>query len=281
MPEETPDVNVDSSTTEEVEVKEQEEGEKIEQESDDTSEPQDVKPEVKVDRPEKNLFWETKRKVDDLYPLVNEIKEKLSTFQQPSEHKQQYSKAQLRAFAESTQDTGQKTWAYEEIEKIDKLERQTEMKQLFESHTKRTQEEQARTQATQFVAQNFPECFVKDANGNNVGWNNSSPLVRRIGEYMQNKALASNPEGLIAAAKMAAFDLGVSMNRKLQNKVNQTTAQLRKEQKKQLIAGVGSQGQQVEGKTKVNKLAEEYRKTGNKDVFKELAKARGLIPTEL
>jgi hypothetical protein len=77
---------------------------------------------------------------------------------------------------------------------------------------------------------------------------------------------------------MAAFDLGVSMNRKLQSKVNQTTAQLRKEQKKQLITGTGSSPQAEGSKAKLAKLAEDYQKTGSKEAFKALAKAKGLIP---
>lgn len=88
----------------------------------------------------------------------------------------------------------------------------------------------------------------------------------------------NHPQGLIAAAKMAAFDLGVSMNRKLSNKINATTAELRKEQKKQLIGGSGTPVTGGSGKTTIAKLAEQYQKTGDKNTFKELAKARGLLP---
>ena len=84
---------------------------------------------------------------------------------------------------------------------------------------------------------------------------------------------------LDAAAKMAAFDLGYSMNKKLQSKVNQTTAQLRREQKKTLIAGGGATPTQESSKQKnLAKLVEKYQKTRDPDAFKELAKARGLIP---
>jgi hypothetical protein len=111
-----------------------------------------------------------------------------------------------------------------------------------------------------------------------MGWDNNSALTQKIGEYMRNPVLAQNPQGLVAAAKMAAFDLGVSMNRKLANKINTTTAQLRKEQKKQLIGGGGTPVVGNSGKSTIAKLAEQYQKTGDKDIFKQLVKARGLTP---
>ena len=83
----------------------------------------------------------------------------------------------------------------------------------------------------------------------------------------------------MAAAKMAAFDLGVSMN--LQNKVKQTTAQLRREQKKNLITTSGTQPAKDTASTRtkqIAKLVAEYKKTGDKEIFKQLTKLRGLIP---
>jgi hypothetical protein len=95
---------------------------------------------------------------------------------------------------------------------------------------------------------------------------------------MRNPSLSQNPEGLVAAAKMAAFDLGVSMNKNLVNKINRTTAELRKEQKKQLITGVGTQAQTEGANSKLIKLAETYKNNPTKENFTALAKARGLIP---
>jgi hypothetical protein len=70
------------------------------------------------------------------------------------------------------------------------------------------------------------------------------------------------------------------MNSRLNNKINATTAQLRKEQKKQLISGGGTPAQAEGSTSRIAKLAEEYRKTGSKEAFKQLAKAKGLIPVE-
>jgi len=290
MPQEEKDVKTDDSSPAEKEEGvtdyldalgggEEKQEEKAQEAAEETSAPE-VKQESDDGRPDRNLFWETKRKVDDLYPVINEIKEKLTTFQAP-EQKPQYTKAQLRAFAETATDPSHKTWAYEEIDKLEKIERQQEMTRLFSDHTRRTQEEMQRSKAGEFVMQNFPECVLKDETGKPMGWNSNHPLTRKIGEYMQNPDLARNPNGLVVAAKMAAYDLGISQSRKLQTKINQTTAQLRREQKKQLISGGGTPACQQEGsKTKVAKLAQEYQKTGDKTIFKELARARGLLPAE-
>lgn len=278
--EESLDVNpVDSSATEQVVNEQPASDQQVEEVDSQVQEPstQEVKPEVeKPDRPEINYAMEAARKASEALEAVRQLQQQQQEVRtQPAEPK--YSKAQLRAFAESTQDASQKVWALEEIDKLDKSERQAEMRQIFEGQQKKTQEEMQRSQSTQFVAQNFPECFVRDAQGNVAGWDNNSPLTRKIGEYMQNPILAQNPQGLIAAAKMAAFDLGVSMNRKLSNKINATTAQLRKEQKKQLISGGGTPVT-GSGKPTIAKLAEQYQKTGDKNTFKELVRARGLLP---
>lgn len=284
MPDEVKDVNPESSTEEEV-VKEPEqttpqEPEQISEEQ-VTSEPQEVKPEVtpQPDRPEINYAMEALRKVNE---LTDAFKQSQAGQTQAQQQQPQYSKAQLRTFADSTTDQTQKIWALEEIDKLDKQERQSEMQSLFSNYTKASDAEVKKGQSYQYITQNFPECFVKDAQGNNLGWNNSSPLTQKIGQYMQNKQIAGDPQGLIVAAKMAAFDLGISMNKNLQKKINKTTAELRREQKKTLISGGGVSPQiDVSSKQKqILKLAEEYKKTRDPKIFTQLTKIRGLLPSK-
>jgi len=282
MPEEIKDVNPEEASTSEEVVEEAEAttAEPVDSQTQEAS-TQEVKPEVeeKPDRPEINYAMEAARKASEALEIARQLQQQQQQFQQQPAQPQ-YSKAQLRAFAEQTQDSTQKVWALEEIDKLEKTERQSEMKQLFEGYTKQTQEQTLRGQSLQFVSQNFPEIIIKDDMGNFAGFNNNHPLTQKISEYMRNPELARSPQGLVAAAKMAAFDLGVSMNRKLANKINTTTAQLRKEQKKQLISGGGTPITQETGKARLSKLAEQYQKTGDKNVFKELVKARGLLPQE-
>jgi len=286
MPEEIRDVNTSDSSQEEKVVNEvapDQQSEQVDQSQEQaTSEPQEVKQEVetKPDRPEINYAMEAARKATEALEAVRQLQQSQQQVQQQPE-KPKYTKAQLRAFADEATNADNKIWALEEIDKLDKAERQSEIRQMFEGQQRKTQEEVLRGQAAQYVTQNFPECFVRDANGNNIGWDNNSPLAQRIGEYMKYPEFNNNPQGLTIAAKAAAFDLGVSQNRKLANKITATTAQLRKEQKKQLISGTGSSVQAESSSSKMSKVAEEYRKTGNKDAFKQLAKMRGLIPKDI
>ncbi len=281
MPEQVGDVNTSESSQEEQVVNQEpandQQVEQVDQSQEASSEPKEVKEEVKPDRPEINYAMEAARKATEALEAVRQLQQaQQQVQQQPTPPR--YSKAQLRAFADEATTAENKIWALEEIDKLDKAERQAEIRQVFEGQQRKSQEEQVRGQSAQFVTQNFPECFVRDVNGNSVGWDNNNPLAQRIGEYMKNPEFRQSPQGLTIAAKAAAFDLGVSMNRKLANKITATTAQLRKEQKKQLISSSGTPATGGSGKSTIAKLAEQYQKTGDKNTFKELAKARGLLP---
>jgi hypothetical protein len=272
------DVNAESSTADEQVVDtEQATTQETEQVDSQESSTQEVKPELKPDRPEINYAMEAARKASEALEIAKQLRE--SQTQQVQQPK--YTKAQLQAYLQTPNiDTDQKIWALEEVDKIEKAERKQEMEKLFDGYTQKTQGDIQRQQSHQWFAQTFPECFVRDANGGIIGVDNTNPLVHKVNEYMSVSELAKNPRGLEVAVKMAAFDLGIQQNKNLQRKVNLVNAQLKREQKKGLIAGGGIQqkaGEQTQSK-RIQQLAEEYRKTGNKDAFRELAKARGLVP---
>jgi hypothetical protein len=276
------DVTSTDSSAEEQEQVESEESPESQSES-QSSAPTEVKDEgmVKDDRPIQNVAWEAKRKIDELYTTLPEmIRTTIQEHLGKSQETPQYTKAQLQAYIQSgNANDQQRIWALEEIDKIDKVERRKEMEELFNGFTAKTQKEIKAKESTQYIVNTFPECFRRDGSGNIIDWDNSNPLTQKIGEYMRQPEFRDHPQGLVAAAKMAAFDLGYSMSKKLQNKVAQTTAQLKREQKKTLISSGGTTVNQDENrKTRVQKLADTYRKTGDKEIFKQLAKARGLIP---
>jgi hypothetical protein len=116
--------------------------------------------------------------------------------------------------------------------------------------------------------------------GNTVGWNNQSPVLSKINEYMsRDEALRNHPEGFMMAAKAAAFDLGITPTSN--KKLDRTVGQLRKEQKKQLASVGGTRSSETPEsvkQSKYEKMKQEYTKTGNKDVFAELLKMKGLNP---
>ena len=247
------------------------------------SETPEVKPEVKRDdRPIENVAWEVKRKLDETIPLLqNEIRELKSFIGERQPQQPTYTKAQLMAYAsDSSTTTEQRLWAYTEVDKIEKDERKKEYESLVSSTRQKSEADNRRMQSAQWVAQNFPETVIKDQTGNILGWNTSDPVLARANEYMsRSENLRNDPEGFMAAVKMAAFDSGVSMN--LQNKVSRTVGQLRKEQKKQLASAGGTriaETAETVTKTRLEKLTKLYGETGDRNVFAEIVKLKKLNP---
>jgi len=282
MEDEVKDV-AESVPAEEV-VKEEQVTTPVQEETESEAVPstQEVKPEVHDDRPVENVAWEVKRKLDETIPtLQNEIRE-LKTFieqgRQPAQP--QYTKAQLQAYAgDPTTTTEQRLWAYTEVDKIEREDRKKEYETLVSSTRQKTESETRRAQSAQWVANTFPETVIKDNFGNS-SWNNQSQLLAKANDYMnRSKGLREDPDGFAAAVKMAAFDMGVSMN--LQNKVKSTVGQLRKEQKKQLASTGGTrvaESSENASKTRLAKLQAEYNKTGSREIFAEIIKAKGINP---
>jgi len=170
--------------------------------------------------------------------------------------------------------------AYTEVEKIDKAERQREYENLAKTTRDRSETEARKSNAVRWVTNTFPDTVIKDAAGNIIDWNNQNPLYARANEYMnRSQSLRNDPEGFQAAVKMAAFDLGVAMGSN--KKLNKTVGQLRKEQKKQLASAGGTriaESPEKISKTRLAKLQSDYAKTGNKDLFAEILKLRGMNP---
>ena len=245
---------------------------------------QEVKPEViKDSRPVENVAWEVKRKLDETIPMlqqeIRDLKTHITETRQPSQP--QYTKAQLQAYAaDPSTTTEQRLWAYTEVDKIEKTDRAKEYETLVTSTRQKSEAETRRGQSANWVANSFPDTVIKDQMGNTVGWNNQSPVLAKINEYMsRDEALRNHPEGFMMAAKAAAFDLGITPTSN--KKLDRTVGQLRKEQKKQLASTGGTRIAETPEnarQSKYAKLQAEYTKTGNKDVFAELLKMKGLNP---
>jgi hypothetical protein len=244
---------------------------------------QEVKPEVKDNRPVENVAWEVKRKLDETIPNLQNKIEELSNLvrEQRSPSTPSYTKAQLQAYAsDPTTTTEQRLWAYTEVDKIEKTDRQKEYETLVTSTRQKTEAETRRSQSANWVANSFPDTVVKDQMGNTIGWNNQSPVLNKINEYMsRDETLRNHPEGFMMAAKAAAFDLGITPTSN--KKLDRTIGQLRKEQKKQLASVGGTrpvETSDVVKKNRIEKLREEYSRTGSREVFAEMVKMKGLNP---
>jgi len=243
----------------------------------------EVKQDVPKDRPIENVIWEVKRKQDELIPSLQKQIEELTNAVKETKAPAEpvYSRAQLMAYAADPQTTTeQRLWAYSEVDKVEKSERIREREEVVNMTRIKTETELKRSQSANWIATNFPETTIRDANGNVLGWDSNNPLLARANQYMGgSKALREDPEGFVAAVKMAAFDLGIAQGSNA--KLNKTVGQLRKEQKKQLVSSSGTrptENNETQAKTRLAKLKEEYANTGNADVFSEIVKLRKLNP---
>jgi len=283
MEEEKEDVMPESSTGEEETPATPEQIEGQEPATEEPSEPQEVKEEVKDDRPLKNLYWEQKRKVDELYDLVKKLAEQKT---QPVPQQRQYTKAQLRAFAENPDTPPEhKIWAYEEIDRIEKEERDNSIKKMFETYKSQSDAEAKRREAESWVVRTFPQVVIKDASGNPVAWNYNDPLVKEAFSILNSdERFANAPDGLAGAFEIAYGRLARRGQVDLAKKVNETTAQLRREQKKNLIPAGGGisptkeSSREIRKKQLLDALAKAKTKDQRTKITAELIKLKGLNP---
>jgi len=267
------------------------EGDKPQQEQQEGQEQSSDSPEVnfeskEVDErgvPALNVAQEALRKINQLKDtLPDMLKQTLTEHSQTQKEKQEpeYNKAQLKAWIHDHPEapTENKIWVLNKIDELEKKERQQEIKDYYSQNQKQATENQLRGQAMSEVAAKFPQCFTKDGAGN-LDWDLNDELTKEIGKYMNKyKHLQDNPEGVLAAAKMAAYDLGIAQTRTLKNKVKLTNAQLRREQKKQLVSTDGVHPKQSTKAVEAEKAWAEYKRTGSRDAFTRAMKLRGHIP---
>lgn len=215
--------------------------------------------------PWKNRAMEWQRKFQEIASddfierITQRIQEQLK--QPVNQQEQEYSVAQLEAFA--LEHPQYRPWVEEQKLKI----LQKQLLKATEEKVKETEEkrlaEQKRRDAFQYVVQNYPECFIKDAFGN-LNWNLQHPLTQQIGLLMQDKRFASDPEGLIAAADIAYARL---VRAKAPKTIKTLQKNLKKEQQKTLVEGGTSKEDVIKRKTNYEKAMEVFRATGSKDAL--------------
>lgn len=284
MEEMNQDVNVESSPTEQEVVNEPATDQQVEVGQQETSVSQEVNQESKTDErgvPIHNVYAEFSRKQAAQDEKINQILAAVQSNQGQGQTQQSsVTDEQLLWCIEDPNATPEaKFYARNEMRKRDEAKQDRKLKEVFTTYQEEQNVRQQRASAFQWFSSNFPDAVVRDSNGNAVGVNSNHPLVLRMNDYMQDPMAAKRGDAMMIAAKNAAFDLGYVANKGLMKKVNQTTAQLKKEQKKTLIAG-GGVNPQDSGSTKIDKVVDEYRKNQSPKAFKELIKKRGLIPNE-
>ena len=189
--------------------------------------------------PWKNRAYEWKRKSEDLAEklptLIQDAVSKSIGQQQPQ---QQYSVEQLEAFAEQTENPAYKQWAKSELRKLDEEKTAKLIRGEFEKIQKTQQAENTKRQSYQYVAQNYPEAFLKDTQGN-LNWNPQHPLTRMIGQLMENPDLKGRPDALAIASDIAYGRYARMQGSANQQKNQQLKREVKTLQKRTLVEGGG------------------------------------------
>jgi hypothetical protein len=221
---------------------------------------------------------ESQKKLDKLSDQLNTVSEKIGSIE--GQKTKEYSVEELENFMESTDNPTHRTWAKGEIRRIQRDEGAQLVRQELTNWQKQQQSEQLKVQTYNQVVQRYPDAFVKNAQGQIVGWNNQSQLAQRIGQYMQDPEVANNPRGLSVAAALAYSDLTQGQSMKSKQQQTQMKAEVKNLQKKTLTEGAGVSSS-PQSKTPLSAAKEKFYSSGKvKDgaaAFKEILKNRGRI----
>lgn len=225
--------------------------------------------------PWQNRASEWRRKTEELVDkLPQMLDERLNAFSQQTQRK--YTVEELEAFATQTDNPAYSQWARSEIRKLD----EEKMAGVIRSEIGKFQKEQTdtvkRQQANQYVAQMYPDAFLKNQAGQIVGWNNQHPLTQQIGLIMQDPRFANDPEGLMAASDIAWARLQRIQQPMAQQKIQQQKEEIKNLQRSTLVEG-GTRTN-VPSVPEYRSVIDKAKKTGNlRDVAEALnamAKAR-------
>ena len=191
--------------------------------------------------PYKNRYFEWKRKAEDLSDklpsLVEDtIQKTMSQYQQP---KQEYTVAQLEAFAQ--QNPEHRGWVEEEKEKIRTKNLTKILDEKLSADRQRIEADAKRQQALKYTMDNYPEMFVKDNTGRTVDWNQQSPLLREVNNIMQDPRIKDAPDGLMIATDLAWARLERVNRVKSSQKQQKLQSEVKQLQKRTLVESGSSQ----------------------------------------
>lgn len=217
-------------------------------------------------------YGRLEEKVESLFNSIPEIIETSigkANVAQPSQQQPQYTKEELIKFKNTTDDVSHKSWAELELEKI----RQTETQQFLEASTRNQTDKQRKNYEQQNsqreVMRLFPSMFNKDGT-----WNNADPLTNRVARvYNSSKKFKDDPQGLLAASKIAYADSVMEQKPQTAQQLKDAKSQVKKLEKATMSEG-GGVSQTPRGKSEVQLLQEQFAKTGRTEDLTAYLKAK-------
>jgi hypothetical protein len=186
--------------------------------------------------PYKNRFAEYRRKYEELEQKVNQFT------QQGVQNQPQYSVEQLEAFISQTDNPAYSQWAKNEVRRLEKEEQAKVVRNEIQGWKKEQEAEQRRQASFSYVAQNYPDIWVKNQQGQPIvgQWDNNNPIVREIGMIMQDPRTAKEPDALAIAADIAYARVMRRQTPMIQQQFQQQKAEVKNLQKKTLVEGGGN-----------------------------------------
>jgi len=213
--------------------------------------------------PWKNRAMEYKRKseetIEKLPSMIEEaVKGSFQQYGKPQE--QEYTIAQLEQFAQNQPE--HRPWVEEKKAEILKKQLTHEVEEKFKAEKYQEEAKRLFNQSVVYVAQTYPDVFLKNPQGQVVGYNNQNPMAQQIDVLMRQPRFNTDPEGLMAAADIAFARQSRGINQQKEQKLK---AEVKHLQKQTLVEG-GSK-QNVQAVPPHRAAFEKAKQTGNlKDI---------------
>ena len=227
--------------------------------------------------PWKNRAMEWKRKseetIEKMPTLIDEaVKSSFQQYGKPQE--KEYTIAELEQFAQNQPE--HRPWVEEQKAQVIKKQLTREVEDKFKAQDYEREAQRIKAQTFGYVAQTYPDVFVRNQQGQLVGMNDKNPMVNEINTLMKDPRLARDPEGFAFAADIAY----ARINRLNQGQVQQKEAKLKAEVKhlqKQTLVESGSKSN-VQALPAHRVALDKAKQTGNlKDIavaMKAMAEAK-------
>lgn len=188
----------------------------------------------------KNRWAEAQRKLENREKQLEEVLTKVDKrLDQP---KQEYSVEELEAFAESTDNDANRIWAKREIGRLRKEEQAQLVRQELQGWQQKQQAETVKQVAFREVVSRNPDLILTDAAGNFLGWNDKSEMLGGMRKYLQDPRIASQPDALVIAEKLALADQYIATKPKVQNKIVEQKEEIKNLQRRTLVEAGGREG---------------------------------------
>jgi hypothetical protein len=188
--------------------------------------------------PWKNRAMEWKRKseetIEKLPNLIDEaVKGSFQQYGKPQE--KEYTIAELEQFAQNQPE--HRPWVEEQ--KALAIERQTikKVEDKFKAQDYEREAQRIKAQTFNYVAQTYPDAFVRNQQGQLIGMNEKNPMVSEINTLMRDPRLARDPEGFAFAADIAYARINRMNQGQVQQKENKLKAEVKHLQKQTLVEG--------------------------------------------